>query len=199
MVLLRLPHSIGRRTAVVACAVGTLFGIFGCAVAPPSPDIPQRDASELTKWQVNGRIAVAGVSSGGSGSFVWQQNGAKSQVQMRGPIGIGSLRIELNENSTHVETGDGRVFDAAEAEEELAARLGAAVPAQDLRYWLLGQPAPGAHEWLSSGDTAVLKQQEWRIDYQKFQVAAGVRVPSKLVATSGPVKVRILIDRWRIP
>jgi len=117
---------------------------------------------------------------------------------MHGPIGIGSLRLTLSDESIRIETADGQTFEAADAQLELAARLGAQLPVQNLRYWLVGTAAPGEHQWLNAADTATLIQQEWRIEYQRFGVTDGVRLPLKLVAVSGPAKVRIVIDRWKI-
>jgi outer membrane biogenesis lipoprotein LolB len=63
---------------------------------------------------------------------------------------------------------------------------------------LVGVAAPGEHQWSSVTDTATLTQQDWRIDYQRYGVTDGVRLPLKLVAVSGPAKVRIVIDRWKV-
>jgi outer membrane biogenesis lipoprotein LolB len=73
------------------------------------------------------RIAVAGANTGGSGSFTWQQHGTKAQVQMHGPIGIGSLKLTLTDETIRIETADGQIFEADEAQSELTARLGASV------------------------------------------------------------------------
>ena len=118
---------------------------------------------------------------------------------MRGPVGIGSLNLSLNAHSMKIATADGDEFVAEEAQAELARRLGAEVPAQDLRYWLVGVPAPGENQWSEpAADSATLIQHDWRIDYQKFSVIDGVRLPMRLVATSGPAKVRIVIDKWKL-
>jgi len=171
--------------------------ISGCTLTPRSPEPPTRNASELTEWQASGRIAVAGASTGGSGSFTWSQKGQQAQVQMRGPVGIGSLQLTVSDQILRIETADGQTLEADEAQSELTARLGAYVPARDLRYWLIGVAAPGAHQWVTAEST-ILNQQDWQIDYQRFGVTDGVRLPLKLVAVSGPAKVRILIDRWKV-
>jgi outer membrane lipoprotein LolB len=172
--------------------------LCGCATTPRTTDTPTRDAADLTEWQASGRIAVAGASTGGSGSFTWLQQGGQAQVEMRGPVGIGSLRLTLSDHTLRIQTSDGQLFEAEAAQAELSARLGARVPVDDLRYWLVGLAAPGEHQWSTSTDSSTLIQQEWRIDYQRYDVTAGVRLPAKLVAVNGPAKVRILIDRWKL-
>ncbi len=191
---------IGLR--VWLCLSLLLIAVSGCAIAPRATQtagqIANRDANDLRDWQAHGRIAVSGASTGGSGSFTWDQRGPDAIVQIRGPVGIGSLRLTLSENGMRVATADGQQFVADDAQAELTARLGATVPAHDLRYWLLGIAAPGEHHWMNTADTSTLTQHDWRIDYQRFGVTAGTRLPMKLVAVSGPAKVRIVIDRWQV-
>jgi outer membrane lipoprotein LolB len=179
---------------VIGCVLALLSA---CATTRKTEPI-SRDASALTNWQASGRLAVSGADSGGSGSFTWSQRGTKATVHIRGPIGIGSLRLTVTEESMRISTANGDEFVASEAEQELATRLGASVPTKNLRYWLVGRAAPGEHEWKTAADTAALRQADWSIDYQKYAIADGVRLPMKLVATSGSAKVRIVIDKWKV-
>lgn len=185
------------RHVLAAVTVG-MVTLTGCSLTPRIEPVANREPSELTNWQASGRIAVAGANTGGSGSFVWQQQGARAQVQMHGPIGIGSLKLTLTDEIIRIETADGQVFEANEAQAELTARLGAYVPARNLRYWLVGVAAPSEHQWSNSADTATLIQENWRIDYQRYGVTSGTRLPTKLVAVNGPARVRIVIDRWAL-
>ncbi|MBC7984637.1 MAG: outer membrane lipoprotein LolB [Candidatus Obscuribacterales bacterium] len=190
----------GRFFIVVALALLLTF-LTGCAVAPKEVS-PSRDASSLLYWQVSGRIAVSGADGGGSGSFTWMQNNEQAVVQLRGPLGVGSLRLTLDNALLRIETGDGQLLEAAAAEVELSNRLGAAIPTRELRYWLRGLSGSGAHEWIqlptSTSDAATLSQNDWRIDYQRYGITDGVRLPLKWVATNGPAKVRVVIDSWRL-
>ena len=183
------------RFAAAGCALAWLSS---CAIGPRETQVATRDASELQEWRARGRIAVAGPDGGGSGSFTWWQRGENAEINLRGPIGIGSVQLALSANSIRVRTGDGQEFEAEPAQEELAARLGAHVPARDLRYWMVGLAAPGEHRWTTSADTATLTQQDWRIEYRRFGVADGVRLPLRLEAVNGPAKVRVVIDRWQV-
>ena len=187
---------IAPRAAVSLALIGC--NLVGCTLPTRAPDVITRDALQLRAWQANGRIAVSGAEAGGSGSFTWQWSGRESQVNLRGPVGVGSLRLLLADDALSVQTGDGRELVAEEARTELTARLGAVIPTSQLRYWLVGVPAPGEHAWTATADTALLEQQDWRIDYQRFAVWQGVRLPMKLQATSGSAKVRIVIDKWKV-
>ena len=194
--------SIGfLRVSRLASRVSIIFllvVVVGCVAPLRKVESPTRDPATLTEWQASGRIAVSGASGGGSGSFTWSQGGADAHILIRGPIGIGNLRLRLIDRRMSIETSDGKHYLAEEADTELAERLGARVPAADLRYWLVGVAAPGENERSDNGDTATLLQHDWRVDYQHFSVTGGVRLPMKLVAASGPAKVRIVIDRWTV-
>jgi outer membrane lipoprotein LolB len=168
-----------------------------CSTAPRVAEVT-RDAGDLGRWQVNGRMAVSGAEGGGSGSFIWNQDGDRSVVQLRGPLGVGSLRLTLNGAALRIETGNGDALEAEDAEAELTARLGASVPTQSLRYWLLGRPAPGDHRSDANEQTAFLEQDGWRIDFQRFGVTDGARLPMRFVAINGPAKVRVVVDKWQL-
>jgi outer membrane lipoprotein LolB len=178
----------------------------GCAVTPKQPaGVPANvDLAQLETWQARGRLGVSGPETGGSGSFDWQQRGDRTDLQIRGPVGVGSVRLQLRGDPGHpdlkLETGNGRTLESDAAWNELEARLGASVPAGNLRYWILGLAAPGEHVWheQSSDGTVTLEQGGWRIDYQRYSTEPGARVPVKMSASNGAARVRIVVDRWRL-
>jgi outer membrane lipoprotein LolB len=188
------------RECLVLCVI--LAG--GCANIPERPAIPlPEDLARLDRWQAHGRLAVAGPEGGGSGSFDWRQRGERADVSIRGPIGVGSVRLQLR-GGAHpeitLETSDGQKLQSVAALEELEARLGATVPAASLRYWLLGLPAPGEHRWSGEGEggPVTLEQDGWRIDYQRYSTEPGARVPVRIRASSGEARVRIVVDSWQL-
>lgn len=176
--------------------------IAGCAGAPPRTGtaLPE-DLSQLVHWEARGRLGVSGGERGGSGSFAWEQHKDRANVQIRGPVGIGSVRLQMSGSASspalRMETGDGHLFEAEHAWTELEARLGAHVPAGKLRYWMLGVPAPGEHRWVSDpqGEMPTLEQDGWRIEYQ-YSDQFGARLPRRIRAASGEAQVRIVVDRW---
>jgi outer membrane lipoprotein LolB len=169
----------------------------------PATAVPG-DLHELQQWQASGRIGVAGPDNGGSGSFEWQQRGDRAEVQIRGPVGIGSVRLQVAGDAENpdlkLETGNGNVLESQAAWDELEVRLGATLPAGSLRFWMLGIAAPGEHRWSDAGPAGekTLEQDGWRIDYQRYSDEPGARMPMRITATSGETRVRIVVDRWRL-
>lgn len=176
----------------------------GCTTAPTRPVAVPADLHDLDRWQARGRLGVSGPESGGSGSFDWQQRGDRADVQIRGPVGIGSVRLQMRGDSAKpalkLETSDGRTLESDAAWNELEQRLGAFVPAGNLRFWMLGLAAPGEHQWHEQNEEGIvtLEQNGWRIDYQRYSTEPGARVPVKMNATSGDARVRIVVDRWQL-
>ena len=174
-----------------------------CACATTAPRVTHTGTSvpldQLEQWQAQGRLAAAVSGSGGSGSFIWQQHRDHSFIQLAGPAGMGALRLTLEGEALSIETGDGRKLQSAEAVAELEKRLGAPIPTDKLRYWMLGRPAPGEHHWLNESSGApVLEQEGWRIEYQQFVDEAGVKLPVRFNATAAATRLRVVVDRWQL-
>lgn len=190
-----------RSSILIACV---LMLLAGCATAPSrAPEIPV-SLEQLERWQARGRIGVSGAEGGGSGSFEWQQNADEANVQIRGPVGIGSVQLQVRGEPSSPElklqTGDGAMLESDAAWSELETRLGANLPAGNLRYWMLGLAAPGDHQWSEPNEAGEvsLQQQGWRIDYQRYSNEFGAKLPMRLRATNGAARVRIVIDRWQL-
>ena len=179
--------------------------IAGCASAPRPGGVPANiDLEHLDRWHARGRLGVSGPENGGSGSFDWQQRGDRTDLQIRGPVGVGSVRLQLRGDPANpdlkLETADGRKLESTDAWNELESRLGAQVPAGSLRFWILGLAAPGEHVWHEAAPdgSVTLEQGGWRIDYQRYSTEPGARVPVKMSASNGAARVRIVVDRWRL-
>ena len=145
-------------------------------------------------------MAVAAGNDGGSGSFDWAQDGATSRLDLRGPLGVGAVRLMVTPETLSLADGSGQVLDAELARASLQARLGADLPWDHLQYWLLGIPAPGFEATVREQGTAprrVIEQAGWRLAYDAFAVVEGLSLPRRLSAERGAVRVRVIVDAWR--
>jgi outer membrane lipoprotein LolB len=145
-------------------------------------------------------MAVAAGNDGGSGSFDWAQDGTTSRLDLRGPLGAGAVRLVVTPQTLSLADGSGRVLDADVARADLQARLGADLPWDHLRYWLIGLPAPGVEATVRDQDAPpwrVIEQAGWRLAYDSFEVVAGLSLPRRLTAEREAVRVRVIVDAWR--
>jgi outer membrane lipoprotein LolB len=187
------------RAFLLTAAAASVLLLSACVAPVPRRGAePPVDLATLSQWRATGRMAVAADGTGGSGSFDWQQQGSQTRIQLQGPIGIGGMKLVLDGDSVQLEASDGRRLESQAAWTELEARLGAPVPARNLRYWMLGIPAPGPSTWRSLAMPKTLEQDGWVIVYERSTDHAGTQLPTRLTATSGSSRVRLVIDRWAL-
>jgi outer membrane lipoprotein LolB len=127
----------------------------------------------------------------------WRQRGAQSEVHLAGPLGVGSSVLRLDDAGLSV---DGAPAGAA-ALAQLQERLGFELPLARLRYWVLGVPDPGPPFTLErNGDDRALHlaQAEWNIDYDRYSVEGGDWLPSRLELRRDDVRVRLVVEHWRL-
>ena len=135
-----------RALALLACVT-----LAGCAT-PPRPAAPYvaPDPAAFPSWIASGRMAVAAHGDGGSGSFEWRQVGDVSTLSLAGPLGAGAMRVTIAGEEPSVVDGDGRALDPEQTRDFLRRRLGTDLPWGELRYWMLGLPAPGSPSTISA-------------------------------------------------
>jgi outer membrane lipoprotein LolB len=196
--------------AAAACARHVTFLVLlaGCVSAPPSKprqSIPwtQRRAQlqTLDPFGLSGRVAVAAGSEGFSAHLSWDQRGARTTVQLNGPLGIGGIHVVANGPTLDVENSQGQHLQSDRARAELEAKLGFDPPLTSLRYWVLGVPDPGMPSTETVGPDqrlAALEQDGWQIAYSSYMDAGGGSwLPQRLALQRGDVRVRLIVDRWQ--
>jgi outer membrane lipoprotein LolB len=148
-----------------------------------------------TTWQLDGRAAVAVGSQGWQATLNWSQRPDSTDVHLSGPLGIGALALERTSRGLSVNGAP--ASDAVLA--QLQERLGFDLPLDELRFWLLGIPDPGAPFQLSRNaqDRALeLTQAGWSVSYDRYSTIAGDLLPGHLVVSREGVRVKIAIDHW---
>jgi len=177
--------------------------LAACATTRPPPPTPsvaweQRvgDLQRRSAWQLDGRAAVALGTQGWQATLNWRQRGDSSEVHLAGPFGVGALVLKRGP--------DGLSLNGAPPSDavlsQLQDKLGFDLPLDDLRYWLLGVPDPGAAFELTRNDqnrARYLTQAGWIVDYDRYMPVEGDVLPAHLVLTREGVRVRIAIDHWQ--
>jgi outer membrane lipoprotein LolB len=193
----------------------TLYGLVlslamlaGCRTAPPKTvlgpgaDAPwpaQRAALEqLDRYGLNGRVAVAANGQGFSASLRYAQLARGSQFSLDGPLGIGGLRVELEGDDLEIATSRGQTLNGPEARAELERRLGFELPLGEMRWWLLGIPAPGesAVNALATGEIRDFTQNGWRVSITSRVASLGFSLPQRLTAERDGARLKLLVERW---
>jgi len=194
---------VTRRLA--AAAVLLMAG--GCATLPPAGDAgdwpARREALQaLERWSLDGRIAVAAGEDGFSGGFDWVQTGEQADIELSGPMGGSAMNIRVEGDRAVVSVG-GQGASAEDAEALLARYFGPdrRLPAGQMRYWLLGVPAPQAPaEETLGGDLrlATLAQSGWQVRFDRYQAVGTIALPARLEMTTEGLRLRVVVSEWRV-
>jgi outer membrane lipoprotein LolB len=183
----------------LCCAVLAACATTRRVPAPPAAGWEQRAAElqRLTSWHLDGRAAVAVGTQGWQASLNWQQRGDSAEVHLSGPLGVGALMLKR--------TPEGLSLNGAPPSDavlaQLQERLGFTLPIDQLRFWLLGVPDPGAAFELKRNDqerASQLIQGEWTIDYDRYMPVDGDLLPAHLVLNREGTRVRIVADHWQL-
>jgi outer membrane lipoprotein LolB len=191
-----------------AAWLAVLLALAGCApqvLVKPVSDWSVRRAQlqALPGWSLSGRVAVAAADRGFSARLEWLQAEAASRIDLAGPFGAGALRVEVAGTELTVRDGDGGVVAAGAG--ALVERLGFDLPVRELRYWMLGVPAPAdGHagdvvEVLGrEGRPVAFKDGQWWVHVESWTPVAGDVLPRRLVIERPGLKLKLVIDSWRL-
>jgi len=179
------------------CGLFCLGLINGCGVLhhphlhrPPQPIISwsarQAQLSQLASshWQAQGSILVHYHHHTGLGRFNWQNRQKRYDIQIRGPLGIGSVHIAGKPGEVRLYDGHRQTATTTSAEQLMLSQLGWSVPITSLRYWLLGLPdlkRPFQAQWDNANHLIQLKQSGWLIQFDRFSSVNSIDLPGRLI------------------
>jgi outer membrane lipoprotein LolB len=196
------------RKAAAALGAAFLGLMAGCrtlpVIAPAVGPWDERRAQLQARdhFELTGRVAIAVGDQGVNANLQWTQAGAHSQVTLEGPLGVGAVRISATGDDLQIVNANGQHLDSDAAHTELASRLGFDPPLKSLRFWIQGVPDPAtpSTETLEPGQQrlAELSQDGWSIHYTSYSSVAGEWLPARLSVQRDTVRVRLLVDGWRL-
>jgi outer membrane lipoprotein LolB len=182
----------------------------GCRTLPPSAEVgPGADApwpvqraalEKLDRYGLNGRVAVAAQGQGFTASLRYSQQPRRSDLSLDGPLGIGGLRVAIEGDDIEIATSRGEKLDGQAARDELERRLGFQLPLTELRWWLLGIPAPGeasVNQDAGSGEIHDFTQNGWRVSINARAAGLGFALPQRLTAERDGARLKLLVERWQ--
>lgn len=180
-----------------------------CSPTPPRPlpengaeqgwQLHQQQLRQLTHWQLSGRLAVLREHEAWHMSLTWQQRLERYSLNIIAPLGQGSLQLHGDTNQVMLMTEEGETINAADPDQLLYQQLGWRVPVSALRYWVLGLPAPGAHQQQLDdyGRLSQLEQSGWEIHFLDYTTQLGVELPRKVFINNHLAQVKLVISRWQ--
>ncbi|HED16622.1 MAG TPA: outer membrane lipoprotein LolB [Gammaproteobacteria bacterium] len=200
-----------RRPRVwLACGGLTLSLLLGACTPPPKPQtVPalswqQRQArlQLLNKWTFSGRLAVSVKDEGWQASLDWRQDHRHYLLRILAPLGMGGVELRGDVNGVILTfDGDQPPLHAERAENLLQAMYGWSIPVDQLRYWLVGVPAPGTQASVQldmANRLLEMKVGPWQVSYQRYGHYSGYELPEKLTIKRPGYRLRLVISEWQI-
>ena len=195
-----------RCSTLIAVSLLAHAFIVGCASTGSAilPDLHQWDTRkavlvEIDDWEFSGRIGVRAGDDGFNGKLWWRQDGPVYRARISGPIGVGAVFVNGDGREVTLTDTDGVVTELDDAEFDLRDRYGWTIPVTSLRYWALGIPDPSSPsevQFNDDGNVGSLRQQDWAVTISAYAEGGGQSMPRRLVAVSGNIRVRLVIDEW---
>lgn len=191
------------------CLIGVLLS--GCASIPgTAPSGAPNDVAwqrrharlmQLQDWDMQGRVAVTNGKDGGSGSMEWRQQGGVFQFDFHGPFGAGALTIHGTPDALHVKTSRGDDFISTDPEHDFARLMHVPLPVLEMRYWVIGVPAPAAPSSRrvdAQGQIVNMVQAGWQVRYLSYAGFDGYAMPTRIVIERGAVRIKLAIEHWQL-
>lgn len=152
---------------------------------------------QTQSWQAKGKIGINSEQHKGSAWLDWQQQQDQYQIQLSGPLGFGSLRIN----------GDGQKLDLhykgqtypALNSQQLYEITGLELPLQHFPFWAQGLISP--YSPVVSSETiqqrlATLDQAGWQLEFSKYRHFGQQQLPSKIKLHNQQTKLTLIIKSW---
>jgi outer membrane lipoprotein LolB len=181
------------------------FAVAGCRTATVGPvvDWPaeKKARQELASWELSGRAAVATAGDGWSAGIRWSQDGASSELNLTGALGIGGVRVRSDGQAFTIDTSKGEHIEAPDAGEALTRTLGVDLPVHNLRFWLLGVPAPqteAVETFDAQGRLQQLEQDGWVGTFDRYALQDGRWLPGRVQIRQGDNRIRVIVSQWQL-
>lgn len=190
-------------SAILAVLTTLVLAACRTVPVPPAPVVAWRvrrpELQALDRFHLSGRVAVSVERQGFNADIRWVQHGRLTRMVLSGPFGADAVQVTDRDGQLKVVTSHGRHLGDAAAREVLMRQLGFQPPLGNLRYWVLGVPAPGspAHMALDARQRlASLRQDGWTIEYRAYMPVGADWLPRLLTAQRAGVTLRMVVDRW---
>jgi len=195
----------GIHAAALVLVVAVLTSCTAVETLPPVEDpeaqwrLHRISLEHMRSWHAVGRVAFRSERDGWSASFRWNQREGLFQIMLAAPLGIRRVSIEGDDEEVRLQTSDGRVSQARDAESLFHEQLGFRFPVGALRYWLVGLPGPGGdhrRELDTRGRLARLEQGGWEMRYSEYDQVGAVFLPQRIQLIRAPYRIKVLVSSW---
>ncbi len=205
----RILVSCRAARAPVLLALATCL-LTACAAQRLRPDAALLDGQQQrerslrtqTAWSLEGRLAVAGPVDGGSGTLAWSVRGDEYRFEVQAPVTGKTWTLSGDSRHARIDGLAATAVHDDDAARLVERELGWKLPVAQFGAWVRGMRAAGstaALEFRPDGLPSVLAQDGWRVEYVEYFHDRDPPLPRRVFASHGDYKVRLAVQRWRMP
>lgn len=157
--------------------------------------------STLDSWQLQGRLNIRTESESRTVNLLWDQHAGDFDINLSGSLGMGTVTIRGNDEGLVMEKSSEAPYYADNLADISESYLGYAFPAEHLLYWVRGIMAPDTPyqaAWNEGQLIEVLQQDQWQIEYDRYQQVAGLYLPGRIRMTHSPYRLTFLVNQWQL-
>jgi len=177
--------------------------LSACAVTPETTapldrNEHQRELQALSRWHLNGKLAIQSPKLRESGYLDWRQDGNRYRINLYGPLGSGSVELVGDDASVRLRHR-GEEQQAQDPQLLLYEHTGLLLPVDLLYYWVRGLPAPevgSEDEAWEQGLLTSMRQAGWTVQFADYQPAYQLMLPARITLQQDQTRVVLLVKQW---
>lgn len=135
--------------------------------------------AKISAWSLKGAFGFANSTENVQGKVFWSQADGNAQIHLLGPLGAGSVKLNLNPNFAVMQQGN-KTYTETSADRLMLKVLGWKMPIGSLNYWLFGLADPrykARYRLGENGEIVELKQSGWLIRFKQYKQDEGFTLP----------------------
>lgn len=162
--------------------------------------------AKLTRWQIQGKIALLQKDKRESANIFWKndQQSEKQTLNLTTYLGINVLKLH-SEGEQHTLEVSGEKYQTDDINQLILQLTGYQLPTQALSFWLKGAPF-SEDDLVKTHNTSFLPEQitshyrgaDWIIDYKKYSQFSGYQLPTHIVLKQNDFTLKIIIHQWTL-
>jgi outer membrane lipoprotein LolB len=161
----------------------------------------QIELRQLTKWEIRGRTAITQGDEAWNAGLNWRENSGIYRIKLMGPFSQGGIHLDGTPEQVVLTLSDGEMVAAATPEALLTRTFNLKFPISALRDWVRGLPYEGTPYQTADidnqGRLIRLEQQEWLIEYQRYESYGQRQMPAKIFISNPEFSLRLVVNNWK--
>jgi outer membrane lipoprotein LolB len=165
--------------------------------------VRQKQLNNLKNWNLQSAIGIKNLNQSTSAHVNWQQFENNYILNIISQFNIGGVKIVGDSTGVTLWRSVTNKIKAQTPEELMYQELGWSLPIDNLRYWILGLPAPKlvyASQFDAYNHLISLQQQGWQISYSNFISINNIDLPTSILISNSKLKlqVKVIIKKWEL-